>query len=185
MSDPEIICRLVHAGQLNMPGSADPIEIPNGMDNALAIGRSREKCSVVYNDTRISTIHCKITVKMPSSTARGALNPQVWLEDCSSNGTFVNSQLVGKGRSVPLAHNDEIGLIDPCCGEGVEERPTVAFVVLLASQSSSTGHKSVDLKRYRSALAALPCVKVNAHVIYALLHHIRERCERTPEMPEA
>lgn len=33
-----------------------------------------------------------------------------YIEDHSANGTFVNRELVGKGRRLPLTHNSEIAL---------------------------------------------------------------------------
>ena len=35
---------------------------------------------------------------------------QVYVEDLSSNGTFVNGELVGRGNKVALKNNDEISL---------------------------------------------------------------------------
>lgn len=33
-----------------------------------------------------------------------------YIEDHSANGTFVNRELVGKGKRLPLTHNSEIAL---------------------------------------------------------------------------
>lgn len=33
-----------------------------------------------------------------------------YIEDHSANGTFVNRQLIGKGKRLPLTHNSEIAL---------------------------------------------------------------------------
>lgn len=33
-----------------------------------------------------------------------------YIEDHSANGTFINRELIGKGRRLPLTHNSEIAL---------------------------------------------------------------------------
>lgn len=33
-----------------------------------------------------------------------------YIEDHSANGTFVNRELIGKGKRLPLTHNSEIAL---------------------------------------------------------------------------
>ncbi|XP_046389739.1 ovarian-specific serine/threonine-protein kinase Lok-like [Ischnura elegans] len=71
-------------------------------------------CDVVFSRNMtndhlqlVSKIHFKITRKQLASVF------VVYLEDLSSNGTFVNSRKVGKGRKVPLVNNDLISLAMP------------------------------------------------------------------------
>lgn len=33
-----------------------------------------------------------------------------YIEDHSANGTFINRELIGKGKRLPLTHNSEIAL---------------------------------------------------------------------------
>ena len=72
-------------------------------------------------------MHCKLLIK---SQPGGV---QVWVEDCSSNGTFVNAQRIGKGKSMPLSHRDQIGFLWPA-SEG-DERPPYAFVWLSGKEA--------------------------------------------------
>jgi pSer/pThr/pTyr-binding forkhead associated (FHA) protein len=51
----------------------------------------------------ISRNHCKIVKGTPG----------VYLEDYSSNGTFVNGENIGKGRKRILSNGDEISLVSP------------------------------------------------------------------------
>ena len=110
----------------------------------LAIGR-KETCQERISDNTVSTVHCRITLKRAGHVPDEPLafygcdddgfdddedmpprsRTEVWIEDCSSNGTFVNSQKLGKGSRVRLAQNDEIGLIRACGGA---ERPPYAFI---------------------------------------------------------
>ena len=48
----------------------------------------------------------------PGRVVRGETTTgyHVYVEDLSSNGTFVNGELVGKGKKVALKNNDEISL---------------------------------------------------------------------------
>ncbi|KAK7088732.1 serine/threonine-protein kinase Chk2-like [Littorina saxatilis] len=71
-----------------------------------------ENCDVAFNNTgkrnqcfqAYSKVHFKLVRK---DTSTGT---HVFLEDKSSNGTFVNGEKVGKGNSQVLNNNDEIGL---------------------------------------------------------------------------
>lgn len=56
----------------------------------------------------ISKRHCKI-VKADILSATS----EVYLEDYSSNGTYVNSEKVGKGKKRILKNNDQISLASP------------------------------------------------------------------------
>uniref|UniRef100_A0A7S3WK80 FHA domain-containing protein n=1 Tax=Strombidinopsis acuminata TaxID=141414 RepID=A0A7S3WK80_9SPIT len=81
-----------------------------------AIGR-KPGCLVLYQDTTISSTHCKLSLTVASTAgaaarpATGQLVMQVWLEDCSVNGTYVNAQKIGRGNKVRLADGDKIGLL--------------------------------------------------------------------------
>ena len=85
-----------------------------------AVGR-KPGCVVLYADTTISSIHCKISL----ASASGQTGLQMWLEDCSVNGTYVNAQKIGRGNKVRLHQDDQIGLLKACGGL---EPPPYAFV---------------------------------------------------------
>lgn len=70
----------------------------------VSFGRDASACSVVYPDLgTLSRVHCKIF----------SLGREVFLEDLSSNGTFVNGKSVGKKNRRILRHFDVISLINP------------------------------------------------------------------------
>ena len=87
-----------------------------------SIGR-KEECLISYKENTISSVHCKITIQQSTSAGAGGPSFEVWLEDCSVNGTFVNAQKVGKGKKVPLAQNDEIGILNK-----LVNNPPYAFI---------------------------------------------------------
>ena len=93
------------------------------------VGR-KDGCLEKISDNTISSVHCRITIIQLSDDALddddARSNLEVWLEDSSANGTFVNAQKVGKGNRVRLSQNDEIGLIKPCVSGA--ERPPWAFI---------------------------------------------------------
>ena len=87
----------------------------------VTIGR-REGCPERLTDNTVSSVHCRITLthapapESDESPDEDAQPLEVWLEDASANGTYVNAEKVGKGNRVRLSQNDEIGLIKPCGG---------------------------------------------------------------------
>ena len=79
------------------------------------IGRG-EQCTVaIPNSAVVSRVHCKLM--------RGA-NGGVVLVDCSSNGTWVDRRLVGKGRKAKLREGSEIMVQKPSVRAKV---PRIAF----------------------------------------------------------
>ena len=95
-------------GRLTSIGSNMPGAVHDLRDSQLRIGRKAE-CTVQISgaDSRatvVSGVHCQITLDRSTG--------EVWLEDCSSNGTFLNLKKVGKGNRMRLRTNDKIGLCD-------------------------------------------------------------------------
>jgi serine/threonine-protein kinase Chk2 len=79
-------------------------------DNEYTIGRAQDcNITISYLEVKedvlhtISKRHCKIV----------RVTPEVYLEDYSSNGTYVNSEKVGKGNRRILKNNDQISLAWP------------------------------------------------------------------------
>ena len=60
----------------------------NGLANVYTIGRGRS-CDIRLEDARISATHCRIYCQ-ETPEAGGRLVRRVYVEDMSSNGTFVN-----------------------------------------------------------------------------------------------
>lgn len=86
----------------------------------LLIGR-RDSCQIKYADTTVSAVHCKLFLK---EGKKGA--PEWWLEDCSSNGTYVNDKQVGKGNTKKLNNGDSFSLLKPMNGA---DEPSYAYIV--------------------------------------------------------
>ena len=75
-------------------------------DADIKIGR-KDECQVQYKgNMTISSVHCKISVENHPETG-----VQVRIEDTSSNGTYVNTQHLGKHKSCQLSQNDEVRLL--------------------------------------------------------------------------
>ncbi|EGG23593.1 hypothetical protein DFA_05727 [Cavenderia fasciculata] len=72
-------------------------------DDECSFGRGSQH-KVVIQDKKISLNHCKIYRKQVDGDFK------IFLEDYSSNGTFVNSKRVGKGNTITLVHGNEISL---------------------------------------------------------------------------
>lgn len=120
---------------------SDVVSFNLDVDKTMTIGR-KSSCAVVLHDPTVSSVHCKIfyddSVPMGSVKAEavvahaqqqqaaqgwskstnmegevfyGASN--FWIEDMSSNGTFVNMVKLGKGTKARLCHNDVISLCRP------------------------------------------------------------------------
>eukprot|EP00877_Chromochloris_zofingiensis_P000217 jgi/Chrzof1/10196/Cz04g32100.t1 len=58
-------------------------------------------------DGRVSRLHCIISLHWPAADVQ----PVVLLEDCSSNGTFLNGNKMAKGERVALVEGDRISLV--------------------------------------------------------------------------
>jgi serine/threonine-protein kinase Chk2 len=92
------------------------------VNDELTIGR-RKECSITFSDVKISGIHCKIfrkVTKLPSSNRSinsyhsiqdSPFTTQIFLEDFSLNGTFINGKKLGKGNKTLLNNGDEISLV--------------------------------------------------------------------------
>jgi hypothetical protein len=123
-----------HWGRLLCTGTAEqtPYRRIELTSTEFVIGRD-PKSNEVYNNPQLSSTHCKIVLKRPSEESRAAADEddgdepiaEVWLYDLSSNGTFLNHQKVGKGNSVRMKQNDEIGFIKP---SGGANPPPFAFI---------------------------------------------------------
>jgi hypothetical protein len=58
-------------------------------------------------DGRVSRLHCTLSLHWPLEAAA----PGVLLEDCSSNGTFLNGRQLGRRETAPLADGDRVSLV--------------------------------------------------------------------------
>jgi hypothetical protein len=88
----------------------------------VSIGR-RESCQVQYSDITVSAKHCTLFYEAQSW----------WLEDLSSNGTYVNNTLVGKGKHVRIADGDTISLLKPMKNMGIEEHCGADYAYVIST----------------------------------------------------
>ncbi|KAJ1943001.1 serine/threonine protein kinase, partial [Linderina macrospora] len=84
------------------------------------IGRHKS-CDVRIANPHISNHHC-LLYRVTSNP------PRVYLEDTSTNGTFVNGRRVGKTRSVELRDGDEIQLVRYQASKGMTYFPDRFYV---------------------------------------------------------
>ncbi|KAM9982877.1 hypothetical protein ACTFIZ_007400 [Dictyostelium cf. discoideum] len=75
------------------------------VDDECAFGRN-STCQVIFTDKKISSKHCRVYRKKNE----GQVDYSFYLDDYSSNGTFVNRKRVGKGNTVPIVNGNEISL---------------------------------------------------------------------------
>ncbi|XP_064612778.1 serine/threonine-protein kinase Chk2-like isoform X2 [Liolophura sinensis] len=72
-----------------------------------------ESCDYAFNTPDMKKHQCfqaysKIHFKLKRQSTSSGIH--IFLEDCSSNGTFINGEKVGKGNKQVLSNNDEIAL---------------------------------------------------------------------------
>ncbi|OWB79602.1 kinase activity protein [[Candida] boidinii] len=85
------------------PNTIPHIELPRKASSK--IGRSK-KCDIVLKSLDISTVHCEIGASRIENN--GVFMDVIFLKDSSSNGTFINGQLVGKGNSCLVRSGDKV-----------------------------------------------------------------------------
>ena len=78
----------------------------------------KENCSFQIIDQRLSSIHCKLETKLSTG--------EVYVTDMSSNGTFLNGEIIGKGKRVQLLDGDSLDLL--VAGEAVKDSECIGFI---------------------------------------------------------
>eukprot|EP01113_Clastostelium_recurvatum_P032258 TRINITY_DN4119_c0_g1_i1.p1 TRINITY_DN4119_c0_g1~~TRINITY_DN4119_c0_g1_i1.p1 ORF type:complete len:602 (-),score=149.06 TRINITY_DN4119_c0_g1_i1:64-1869(-) len=73
------------------------------------IGR-RPGCDYILKDPRISGVHFRLS-RIQSIDDKN----NVYIEDCSTNGTWINSKVLGKGRKTILRNTDKVSLASRDC----------------------------------------------------------------------
>ena len=108
----------------------------------------RKPCHEKISDQTVSSVHIKITLV---STGDEDVH-SVRLEDNSANGTYVNSQKVGRGNCVRLLGNDEIGLV----GRAVKTAPALGILFQDFTDQLSHAQTAALLSGSAVALPSLP-----------------------------
>ncbi|KAI8054681.1 kinase-like domain-containing protein [Syncephalis plumigaleata] len=86
-------------------------DTPGGKQGGYLLGRHRE-CDVIFDSSLISNRHCliyKVTERRPIGMGDQG-RERVFVEDLSSNGTFINGVKIGRGNRRELNHGDELQL---------------------------------------------------------------------------
>lgn len=74
------------------------------------IGRNH-RCSIVVDDNRVSGYHCRIYRRWVQTPILRTGVLKVYVEDTSSNGTFLNKVKLGKRERRELENGDEVALV--------------------------------------------------------------------------
>lgn len=95
-------------------GQAPHVEIfPEIRD--VTFGRQPDQSStrhlwVTVNDKRVSSVHCRLR-RVDQAHLGAAAVPQFFVQDTSSNGTYLNGKRLEKGVEHPLKSGDELSLV--------------------------------------------------------------------------
>ncbi|VEU20562.1 DEKNAAC101488 [Brettanomyces naardenensis] len=87
------------------PENSGNLRIPRRQ--SVRIGRSR-RCDLVISAADCSSVHCQIGVSIVNG------QEVLYLKDLSSNGTFVNGTLAGKGNTCLIRNGDRLGFASSC-----------------------------------------------------------------------
>lgn len=128
--------------------------------DSVTLGRL-SSCDIVLADPRCSSRHCTISRRMTDG------HEQFWIEDLSTNGTYVNETLLGKGKSCELKSGDRVELLR---SRAVGEDEHLAFIF-----------ESTDLSpKRRNTADTAPMVKksriVDPHAICQICMDVIRHC---------
>ncbi|MCJ1434078.1 Meiosis-specific serine/threonine-protein kinase mek1 [Xylographa pallens] len=80
------------------------------------VGRDVESCDITFQNPAISNRHVNIYSVMYEDDSQSGIEPLVYAEDLSStNGTYWNKSLIGKGKAALLSDGDELRLGGDVC----------------------------------------------------------------------
>lgn len=106
-----------------------------GVENKYCLGRSKKKCDFVFDDQRISSLHCSMYAMDVSVS--GGVTSMVCIHDESANGTYVDSQKIKPGVKHVLRDGQEISLIKPEKNALLSEWDKARFIVKIPARASS------------------------------------------------
>eukprot|EP01112_Ceratiomyxa_fruticulosa_P018514 TRINITY_DN5928_c1_g1_i1.p1 TRINITY_DN5928_c1_g1~~TRINITY_DN5928_c1_g1_i1.p1 ORF type:complete len:765 (-),score=184.83 TRINITY_DN5928_c1_g1_i1:534-2828(-) len=105
-----------HSSESKTDGAQKGVQDPNVVDimeNEIVFGRNKD-CNAVFTDKKVSSKHCKVFRANNKGEVCGDIEDyKVFIDDLSSNGTWLNLKKIGKNTPTPLVHGDEISLIAP------------------------------------------------------------------------
>ncbi|KAJ6242299.1 inverted formin-2 [Anaeramoeba flamelloides] len=78
------------------------------------LGRN-SKCVVQFASMEISNIHTRIWLQPPKPDSNNLTNskPVVYIQDVSTNGTYLNGKIIGKNKTQKLRDGDQVTLVNP------------------------------------------------------------------------
>eukprot|EP00924_Labyrinthula_sp_SR-Ha-C_P005804 snap_masked-scaffold_14-processed-gene-5.30-mRNA-1 protein AED:1.00 eAED:1.00 QI:0/-1/0/0/-1/1/1/0/328 len=117
------LCKTLHMDvSSQITENQDKLETKEVKIKEYSIGRGPSN-SLVINDMKVSTCHLKIYCysQFERASFSATINPKtkqgskIWyfVEDCSTNGTWIHQKRMKKGEKVPLTNNTELLL--PVC----------------------------------------------------------------------
>jgi hypothetical protein len=140
--------RLVHvAGEEPLGAMGVPHEIPLQHETWIGRVQTNERHQTVIAKPYVSGTHCRIWQE----------HGQFYLSDLSSNGTFVNGEVVGKGKAVQINHGDTIAFVFKKMQKIVYEvnLPQPAVVVDDAPQEALVAQLRQEIDELRAKLEAI------------------------------
>jgi hypothetical protein len=124
---------------------------------SITMGR-HSSCDITLEDPRCSTRHCTISRKVTEGREIFSI------EDLSTNGTYVNKALLGKGKTCELKPGDTIELLR---AQSVGEDEHLAFVFEITTpKRRSTGDVAELVKKPRLADLQALC-----HICKEVIRH--------------
>eukprot|EP01114_Cavostelium_apophysatum_P013992 TRINITY_DN3508_c0_g1_i1.p1 TRINITY_DN3508_c0_g1~~TRINITY_DN3508_c0_g1_i1.p1 ORF type:complete len:541 (+),score=161.53 TRINITY_DN3508_c0_g1_i1:317-1939(+) len=100
----------------------------------ITIGRRQSECDVIFTDRLISGKHCKIF--------REESDDIVFVQDLSSNGTFLNGEKLGTGKTQTLRNGAEITF----ALRRSDAEPGISYIFNLCGDKKEKADKSVEDK---------------------------------------
>jgi E3 ubiquitin-protein ligase CHFR len=104
------------------------------IDGEYTMGRG-DDAKIVIKDKRLSHIHCVVLKKVEGGRIKA------FLEDRSTNGTFINDFKIGKGNLHEIHNGDTVNLLP---ANKVPADEMISFVFLYADSSADTKRKDRD-----------------------------------------
>jgi len=103
------------------------------------IGRNRN-CDIIVDDTRVSGFHCRLYRRWEQTPTLSSREFIVYVEDMSSNGTFVNKAKLARHEQHALETGDEIALVSP--RRDTAKLSVFIFINLIEKQQAASRSKS-------------------------------------------
>jgi hypothetical protein len=171
----EVVCEL--------RDSIDEGATKNG-NGGVVIGRDPLMCSLMIRDERVSLHHCRLSYDI--------ITNDVYIDDWSTNGTYINGRRLGDGSRTLLHDNDRISFVLSCEPELFEialrfrSSPDKRAAIAAAGGGSGTVGELHRMARLRDDQKLEGATKTNKTVASAASLHTQQQppiLERTLTKP--